>query len=134
MAFKVIATFPNEKFEVENVRFGMSRQMSPDGLPSSGFQQSLVNLTIRVTEGSKVIEEQVNNLYKPISKIDIEFKKATEDATLQRVTLENAYLVDARQEFSATNDAPLLITYTFSCQKLQIDNAMLEAATDWSKI
>lgn len=134
MAFKVIAKFPNEKFEAESIRFGMSRQMAADGLPSSSFQQSLVTLTVRVTEGSKIIEEQVNNLYKPISKIDIEFKKATEDAALQKVSLENAYLVDARQEFNANNDSPLLITYTFSCQKLQVDNAALEAATDWSKI
>ncbi|PZF73603.1 type VI secretion system tube protein TssD [Taibaiella soli] len=134
MAFKAIASFSNEKFEVENVRFGLSRQMSPDGLPSSGFQQSLINLTIRVTEGSKIIEDQVNNLYKPIGKIEIEFKKATEDAALQKVILENAYLVDVRQEFNANNESPLLVTHTFSCQKLQIDGAKLEASTDWSKI
>lgn len=134
MAFKAIASFSNEKFEVDNVRFGLSRQMSPDGLPSSGFQQSLINLTVRVTEGSKIIEDQVNNLYKPIGKIEIEFKKATEDAALQKVILENAYLVDVRQEFNANNDSPLLVTYTFSCQKLQIDGAKLEASTDWSKI
>ncbi len=134
MAFNAVANIAGENFIVDTARFGLSCQMSPDGLPSSGFQQSLINLTVRVTEGSKVIEDQVNNLYKPISKIEIEFKKATENTALQKVTLENAYLVDVRQEFDANNDAPLLVTYTFSCQKLQIDGARLEASTDWSKI
>lgn len=135
MAFNAYAEIGSEKFVVEQTHFGLSRKIAPDGMVSSGFQQSLVNLTVRVTEGSKVLGDQINNQYKPIAKVKITFDKATEKGqSLQVVELTNAYLVDVRQEFNANNDAPLLITYTFSCQELAIDDAVCKAQTDWSKI
>ncbi|MDJ1469691.1 type VI secretion system tube protein TssD [Cytophagaceae bacterium DM2B3-1] len=134
MAFQANAEWNGSKFVVENLRWGASRQIAADGMVSSGFQQGLVHLTVRVTEGDNTFEKAANNPHKPVDSIKINLKKATEDATLQKVELKNAYLVDVREEFDANNSSPLLITYTFSCQTLKVDSAEVTAATDWSKI
>ena len=134
MAFQANAEWNGSKFVVENLRWGASRQIASDGMVSSGFQQGLVHLTVRVMEGDNTFEKSANNPHKPVDSIKINLKKSTEDATLQKVELKNAYLVNVASEFDANNASPLLITYTFSCQTLKVDSAEVAASTDWSKI
>lgn len=134
MAFQANAEWNGNKFVVENFRWGASRQIAADGMVSSGFQQGLVHITVRVTEGDNTFEKSANNPHKPVDTIKVNIKKSTEDAALQKIELKNAYLVDVREEFDATNASPLLITYTFSCQTMKVDSAEVSAATDWSKI
>ena len=134
MAFQANAEWGGSKFVVENLRWGASRQIAADGMVSSGFQQGLVHLTVRVSEGDSTFEKAANNPHKPVDSITISLKKSTEDAILQKVELKNAYLVNVASEFDATNASPLLVTYTFSCQTLKVDSAEVAAATDWAKL
>jgi hypothetical protein len=44
----------------ETLRWGASRQIVPDGMVSSGFQQGLVHLMVRVSEGDSSFEKVAN--------------------------------------------------------------------------
>ena len=81
MAFQANAEWNGSKFVVENLRWGASRQIASDGMVSSGFQQGLVHLTVRVMEGDNTFEKSANNPHKPVDSIKINLKKSTEDAT-----------------------------------------------------
>jgi hypothetical protein len=129
MAFKVRLKVAGKDVTVLNVSYALKQETDPTGRPSSITRGGKIMVTIESTGDSTFFEWMTNNFERKDG--SIVFIKRDTDATLKELKFTEAYLVDYRENFDATNEQPATETFTLSAKEIEVGNG--KHANEWIK-
>lgn len=130
-AFKAVLEFEGNEYQVLFSKVEMTRHVDGKGAVSSEMKGGRVNLKVKSTENTTVIEQAVNSQHKPVSGV-IKFFKADSEQVMKEVKFENAFIVFFCEILDALAETPMITEITFSAEKIVIGNATLD--NNWAKV
>ena len=131
MAFKAILELEGNEYQVLYSKVEMTRHVDGKGAVSSEVKGGRVNVKVKSTENTTVIEQAVNSQHKPVSG-KIKFFKADSEQVMKELSFENGFIVYFNEELNALEETPMTTEITFSAEKIMLGNATLD--NNWAKV
>ncbi|MCC9020610.1 type VI secretion system tube protein TssD [Flavobacterium lipolyticum] len=131
MAFKSILEFEGNEYQVLFSKVDMLRHTDGKGAVSSEIKGGRLNLRVKSTDNTTVIEQAVNSQHKPVSG-KVKFFKADSEQVMKELTFENAFIVFFSEQLDALAETPMTTEITFSAERITLGNATLD--NNWAKI
>ncbi|KQB37503.1 MULTISPECIES: type VI secretion system tube protein TssD [Flavobacterium] len=131
MAFKAILEFEGNEYQVLFSKVEMMRHTDGKGAVSSEIKGGRLNIKVKSTENTTVIEQAVNSQHKPVSG-KVKFFKPDSEQVMKEITFENAFIVFFSEQLEALAENPMITEITFSAEKIVLGNATLD--NNWAKV
>ena len=131
MAFKALLELEGNEYQVLFSKVDMSRHVDGKGSVSSEIKGGRVNVKVKSTDNTTVIEQAVNSQHKPVSGV-IKFYKADSEQVMKELKFENAFIVFFSEQLDAMAETPMTTEITFSAEKISIGNATLD--NRWARV
>jgi hypothetical protein len=131
MAFKAILEFEGNEYQVLFSKVDMLRHTDGKGAVSSEIKGGRLNLRVKSTDNTTVIEQAVNSQHKPVSG-KVKFFKADSEQVMKELSFENAFIVFFSEQLDALAETPMTTEITFSAEKITLGNATLD--NNWAKV
>jgi hypothetical protein len=131
MAFKAILEFEGQEYQVLFSKVDMMRHTDGKGAVSSEIKGGRLNLRVKSTDNTTVIEQAVNSQHKPVSG-KVKYFKADSEQVMKELSFENAFIVFFSEQLDALAETPMVTEITFSAEKITLGNATLD--NNWAKI
>ncbi|OXG07134.1 hypothetical protein BC749_102903 [Flavobacterium araucananum] len=131
MAFKAILEFEGQEYQVLFSKLDMMRHTDGKGAVSSEIKGGRLNLKVKSTDNTTVIEQAVNSQHKAVSG-KVKFFKPDSEQVMKELTFENAFIVFFSEVMDALEEIPMITEITFSAEKILLGNATLD--NNWPKI
>ncbi|WP_055094778.1 type VI secretion system tube protein TssD [Flavobacterium aquidurense] len=131
MAFKAILEFEGQEYQVLFSKVEMMRHTDGKGAVSSEIKGGRLNLKVKSTDNTTVIEQAVNSQHKPVGG-KIKFFKADSEQVMKELSFENAFIVFFSEQLDALAETPMVTEITFSAEKITLGNAVLD--NNWAKV
>jgi Hemolysin coregulated protein Hcp (TssD) len=116
MSFKVKLKVGGKESNVLDLNYQLKQETDATGRPSAVTRGGKITVTVEATGDTSFFEWMCNNFERKDG--TIVFIKRDTDATLKELNFREAYLVDYRENFSATNDKPVSETFTLSAKEI----------------
>ena len=131
MSFKAVLEFEGNEYQVLYSKIDMTRHVDGKGAVSSEIKGGRINLKVKSTENTTVIEQAVNSQHKPVSGV-IKYYKADSEQVMKELKFENAFIVFFSEQLDALAETPMTTEITFSAEKYSVGNATLD--NNWAKV
>ncbi|MBL7728210.1 MAG: phage tail protein [Dinghuibacter sp.] len=118
MSFKVKLKVAGKEVNVLDLSYQLKQETDATGRPSAVTRGGKISLTVESTGDTSFFEWMCNNFERKDG--SIVFIKRDTDATLKELNFKEAYLVEYRENFSATNDNPVSETFTLSAKEISM--------------
>jgi Hemolysin coregulated protein Hcp (TssD) len=118
MSFKVKLKVAGKEVNVLDLSYQLKQETDATGRPSAVTRGGKITLTVESTGDTSFFEWMCNNFERKDG--SIVFIKRDTDATLKELTFKEAYLVDYREDFSATDKTPVSETFTLSAKEINM--------------
>lgn len=118
MSFKVKLKVAGKEVNVLDLSYQLKQETDATGRPSAVTRGGKITLTVESTGDTSFFEWMCNNFERKDG--SIVFTKRDTDATLKELNFKEAYLVEYRENFSATNDNPVSETFTLSAKEISM--------------
>lgn len=126
MAYKATLEASGKKYDVLSCSYAFSRNIDHKGRPSSDTSGGTVNLALESTEDNSLLESMLNTSEKGMD-VTIDFQQNDEKASLKKLELKQAYVIQYSESFS--DGAPMMYQVTLSAKEIKMDKAQL--VNDW---
>lgn len=127
MSFKVKLKVAGKESNVLDLSYQLKQETDATGRPSAVTRGGKIHITVESTGDTGFFEWMCNNFERKDGSIT--FVKRDTDATLKELQFEEAYLVDYKENFSATNDHPVSETFTLSARTIKMGTG--EHKNEW---
>ncbi len=131
MSFKAELEFEGNVYQVLFSKIEMTRHVDGKGAVSSEIKGGRINVKVKSTENTTVIEQAVNSQHKPVSGV-IKYYKADSEQVMKELKFENAFIVFFCEQLDALAETPMTTEITFSAEKYSVGNATLD--NNWAKV
>lgn len=129
MAYKASVTIADKTLDVLSCSYAFSRNTDHKGKPVSDTSGGTVSLALESTEETDVLETMLNKQDAPQT-VTIDFQQSESTASMKKIKLEEAFVVQFSESFS--DGSPMMYQITLSAKKISVgDKAVLE--NDWPK-
>jgi hypothetical protein len=118
MSFKVKLKVAGKEINVLSCNYALKQETDPTGRPSSITRGGKLTLTVESTGDTSNFEWMTNNFERKDG--SIVFIKRDTDATLKELKFKEAYMVEYRENFDGSNDAPVTETFTLSAKSIEL--------------
>jgi Hemolysin coregulated protein Hcp (TssD) len=118
MSFKVKLKVAGKENNVLDLSYQLKQETDATGRPSAVTRGGKITITVESTGDTSFFEWMCNNFERKDG--SIVFTKRDTDATLKELNFKEAYLVEYRENFSATNDNPVSETFTLSAKEISM--------------
>ena len=126
MAFKATFEVSGKKYDILSCSYAFSRNIDHKGRPSSDTSGGTVNLALESTEDTTLLESMLYTAEKPLT-CSIDFQQNDDTASLKKLELKQAYIIQYSESFS--DGAPMVFQITLSAKEISLKNAKL--VNDW---
>jgi hypothetical protein len=116
MSFKVKLKVAGKDSNILDLSYALKQETDATGRPSAVTRGGKISITVESTGDTAWFEWMCNNFERKDG--SIVFIKRDTDATLKELTFKEAYMVDYRENFSATNDKAVSETFTLSAKEI----------------
>lgn len=130
MSFKAKLEINGIEMDVLFCTFKLSRDTDSKGRPSSRVYGGRVTFEVESTSDTSLIEQMLNNQYKPFSG-KLTYIKPDEEATMKELEFRQAFIVYYEETIDARGVVPMNIRFTISAEELQMGNAA--QVNEWPK-
>jgi hypothetical protein len=124
MSFKLRLKVAGKDVNVLNATYALKQETDTTGRPSSITRGGKITLTVESTGDSTFFEWITNNFERKDGSII--FIKRDTDATMKELKFTEAYLVDYRENFDASNELPVTETFTLSAKTIEVGSGKHE--------
>ena len=131
MAFKALLEIEGNEYQVLFSKVDMTRHVDGKGAVSSEVKGGRVNVKVKSTDNTTIIEQAVNSQHKPVSGV-IKFYKADSEQVIKELKFENAFIVFFSEQLDAMAETPMTTEITFSAEKITIGDATLD--NNWARV
>ncbi len=131
MAFKAVLEIEGNEYQVLFSKIDMTRHVDGKGCVSSEVKGGRVNVKVKSTDNTTIIEQAVNSQHKPVSG-KIKYFKADSEQVMKELSFENAFIVFFSEVLDAMAETPMTTEITFSAEKITLGNATLD--NNWAKV
>jgi hypothetical protein len=131
MAFKAELELEGNVYQILSSKIDLTRHVDGKGAVSSEIKGGRVNVKVKSTENTTVIEQAVNSQHKPVSGT-IKYYKADSEQIMKEVKFENAFIVFFSEQLDSLEETPMTTEITFSAERVTVGNATLD--NNWAKV
>jgi len=131
MSFKSELEVNGVVFQVLFSKIDMVRHVDGKGAVSSEIKGGRINVKVKSTDNTAIIEQAVNSQHKPVSG-SIKYYKADSEQVMKELKFENAFIVFFSEVLDALAETPMTTEITFSAEKITLGNATLD--NNWAKV
>lgn len=116
MSFKVRLKVAGKEANILDLSYALKQETDATGRPSAVTRGGKISITVESTGDTGWFEWMCNNFERKDG--SVVFVKRDTDATLKELNFKEAYMVDYRENFSATNDKAVSETFTLSAKEI----------------
>lgn len=126
-SFKAVLGIGDRKVDLLFCQFSALRQVDNKNRVSSRVRMGEKGIHVRfeVTENVSFLERMLNQQHTPIQGITIEFYNTHDEALMNTLTLNNAYITGYNETFDFSNDQPHTALMTIHAEEMAIGNASI---------
>lgn len=128
MAFKAKFSTGGTDYDILSCSYAFSRNTDHKGKPVSDTSGGTVSLALELTEETKLLELMLNTPEKPME-CTIDFQQSEFTASLKKIELKDAFIVQYSESFS--DGSPMVYQITISAKEIKLGTAQL--INDWPK-
>ena len=120
MSFKAKFKAGNIEQNVLSCSYNLHQEVDYTGRPSSITRGGIINLVVESNEKTDLFEWMCNNFERKDG--SVVFLKRDSDATMKELKFKEGYLIGYSEDFTASTNAPMNITFSISAQEITIGN------------
>ena len=118
-----------EPLDVLSCSYAFSRNTDHKGKPVSDTSGGTVSLALESTEETGILETMLNTQDTPQT-VEIDFQQSESTASMKKIKLEEAYVIQFSESFS--DGSPMVYQITLSAKTMTIGSAA-KLINDWPK-
>jgi len=130
MSYKAKLEINGTEMDVLFCTFKLSRDTDRKGRPSSRVYGGRVTFEVESTANTSLIEQMVNDQYKPFNG-KMTYIKPDEEARMKELEFRKAFIVYYEETIDARGVNPMTIRFTISAEELQMGSAA--QINEWPK-